>query len=201
MLIIGLTGGIGSGKTTVASLFAEKDIPVIDTDTISRKLTKKGQPGYLAVVNRFGRTILGPDNEIDRARLRAIVFEDETRRQELESLLHPVIKQEVLSQLTALSGNKYCIVVVPLLIEAGYQDIVNRILVVDTPEEKQVERVSKRDSLSQDEVKGIMHAQLSREARLQQADDVIENDGDVTQLSRQIEKLHQYYLGLADTRH
>lgn len=197
MLVIGLTGGIGSGKTTVANLFAHYNIPVIDTDLISRQITKKGNIGYQAVVDSFGSDILDTDGEIDRNRLKTIVFQDETKRKKLELLLHPIIKQQTLVQIKIHGDSPYCIVVIPLLVEAGFQDIVNRVLVVDVPDKIQLQRVMRRDQLSGNEAEAIMNTQLSREARLDHADDVIVNDSNMENLSAKVSQLHHYYLELA----
>lgn len=196
MLRIGLTGGIGSGKSTVADLFAAHGVPVIDTDVIARQLVAPGSALLPQLRDCFGENILAADGSLDRARLRKTVFADPGKLQQLEHLLHPAIHAEVLAQISGLNS-RYCMVVIPLLLEKGWQSLVDRILLVDCPEALQVDRTTRRDTITADEVRAIMATQSTRELRLAAADDVIHNDGDMTRLQQQVDQLHPYYLELA----
>lgn len=196
MLRVGLTGGIGSGKSTVAALFARHGVPIIDTDEIARTLAAPGKPVHREIVSAFGREVLGTTGEIDRVRLRKIVFGDTTERKRLEAILHPRVRTEVTAQTTALRA-AYCLVVVPLLIEAGFTDLVDRVLVIDTNENLRLERTKARSSLNETEIQGIMASQLGRQERLQKADDVITNNSDIAHLEREVARLHGTYLTLA----
>ena len=200
MLKIGLTGGIGSGKTTVAHYFAALGVPVIDADQIARELVGPGQPALQAIVNAFGTTVLDNNGQLDRARLRARVFGAEAhpgQRQLLESILHPLIRAEMQRRAQAMTA-PYGLLSIPLLVEGGQTDQVERILVVDAPEAMQYQRVRQRDNVSSDaEITAILRAQASRQQRLAVADDVIVNDADLEKLHQQILALHELYLGLA----
>lgn len=196
MLGIGLTGGIGSGKSTVAELFARRGVPVIDTDVIARELVAPGQPALAEIVHDFGNELLNAHGQLDRAQLRQRVFEDPAARRRLESILHPRIRAAVQERVAALDA-PYCLIVVPLLVETKFDELVDRVLVVDLDEEVQRERVSRRDGVSIDAVGRIMAAQASRSVRLAQADDVISNNGNVDDLERAVDRLHAQYLALA----
>ena len=198
MLRVGLTGGIGSGKSTIASLFVMRGVPVIDTDEIARSLTEPGQECYDEIVRIFGDAILDGNRRIDRDRLRERVFDNADERHRLEAILHPRIRVIVLDKLTALEA-PYVIVVVPLLIESGFTDLVDRVLVVDTMENVQIQRTAARSGLTEPEIRKIMSAQASRAQRLQLANDVIENNGDRKQLEAEVERMHRWYLSLATT--
>src|SRR3989344_3455407 len=171
MLRVGLTGGIGSGKSTVAMLFVHHGVPIIDTDEIARTLTAPGEPAHREIASAFGREVLGATGEIDRAHLRKIVFGDAAERRRLEAILHPRIRTEVTARTTA-SRAAYCLVVAPLLIEADFTDLVDRVLVIDANESLRLERTKARSGLSETEIQGIMTSQLGRQERLQKADDV-----------------------------
>jgi dephospho-CoA kinase len=198
MLRVGLTGGIGSGKSTIASLFVMRGVPVIDTDEIARSLTEPGQECYDEIVRVFGDAILDGNRRINREQLRERVFDNADERHRLEAILHPRIRVIVRKKLTALEA-PYVIVVVPLLIESGFTDLVDRVLVVDTLENVQIQRTATRSGLSEPEIRKIMSAQASRAQRLQLANDVIENNGDRKQLEAEVERMHQWYLSLATT--
>ncbi|OGI49908.1 MAG: dephospho-CoA kinase [Candidatus Muproteobacteria bacterium RIFCSPHIGHO2_12_FULL_60_33] len=198
MLRVGLTGGIGSGKSTIAALFVMRGVPVIDTDEIARGLTEPGQETFDEIVRAFGDTILDENRRIDRHRLRERVFDNTDERRRLETILHPRIRAIVREKLAALE-TPYGIVVVPLLIESGFSDLVDRVLVVDAMENVQIQRTASRSGLSEPEIRKIMSAQISRAQRLQQANDVIENNGDRKQLEAEVERMHQWYLSLATT--
>lgn len=192
MLRIGLTGGIGSGKSTVAALFAQHGAPVIDTDEISRALTAPGQPAVAAIIRAFGPGVQNPAGALDRAALRDLVFRDRSKRHLLEQILHPLIRREVERRLEGLHA-PYVVIVAPLLIESGFTDLVDRILVVDAKEEDQIRRVQQRSGLTEPEIRRILAAQLGREARLAHADDVIVNDADMAHLAQAVQRLDQAY--------
>jgi len=196
MLVVGLTGGIGSGKSTVAALFAEKNVPIIDTDVIARELTQPGQHAYQEIIHHFTHQILQKDKTIDRSKLRHIIFTHDSERHWLERLLHPLIREEMKRQ-TNFHQTPYCIIVIPLLTESTPDPIIQRILVVDTTEELQKSRVEERDRISADILSRILDSQSSREKRLKKADDVITNTGHLEELKAQVEDLHQRYLLLS----
>lgn len=198
MLRVGLTGGIGSGKSTIASLFTMRGVPVIDTDEIARGLTEPGQETFDEIVRVFGDSTLDENRRIDRNRLRERVFDNTDERRRLETILHPRIRIIVQEKLATLEA-PYGIVVVPLLIESGFTDLVDRILVVDALENVQIQRTTARSGYCEPEIRKIISAQASRAQRLQQADDVIENNGDRKQLEAEVERIHQWYLSLAAT--
>jgi len=198
MLVVGLTGGVGSGKSTAAELFARHGAAITDTDSIAHALTLPGQPALDAIRKALGGEYLTPAGELDRARLRRKVFSDASARKALENLLHPLIRQAVASELSRHTASPYCIIVVPLLFETGaYGDLIDRALLVDCPESLQVERVMSRGILTKTEVLAIMSAQSARQERLTLADDIIVNDGDLQKLADQVEVFHKKYLRLA----
>jgi len=196
MLVVGLTGGIGSGKSTVAELFAEKNVPIIDTDIISRQIIQPEQPAFKEVVNHFGKSILQPDQQINRKLLREIIFNKPAEKVWLENLLHPIIRAEMVKQINS-HYTPYCIAVIPLLIESKFNPMVQRILVVDATEDLQLARVKQRDSLSDELASSILKTQASRVERLKCADDIINNNGKLNDLKLQVQKLHLNYLTLA----
>lgn len=196
VLKIGLTGGIASGKTTVSDLFSALGAEVIDTDVLSRELVEPGQPALDEIRQAFGDDVLNAAGQLDRAGLRNRIFTDDAARQRLEGILHPRIRAEMLRRVAA-STAPYTIVVVPLLIETGQQDLVDRVLLVDAPESTQRERAAQRDGADIAQIDRIIAAQASRVARLEHADDVITNDGDTAKLRDAVEALHRTYLRLA----
>jgi dephospho-CoA kinase len=195
MLRVGLTGGIASGKSTVAELFARLGAGVIDTDAVAREVVAKGEPGLCAVTAEFGDDILLDTGELDRRALRALVFRDPERLARLNALLHPLIRARTLQRLEALDA-PYAIIVVPLLFETGFTELVDRTLVVDCPEAEQLARLRRRDALTQDEAEAMVGAQLDRASRRARAQDVIDNSGDLARLKAQVESLHAQYLAL-----
>jgi dephospho-CoA kinase len=196
--LVGLTGGIGCGKSTVADLFAVRGATVIDTDLIAHRLTAPGGIALPAIRTQFGDVFIGPDGAMDRARMRAHVFADAAEKQKLEAILHPLIRQETERAATNASGT-YVIFVVPLLIESGtWKERVSRVLVIDCPEQLQVERVMRRSGLTEAQVRAIMAAQVSRDVRLAAADDIVVNDSDVNAITPQVDRLHAFYCTLAD---
>ena len=196
MLRIGLTGGIGSGKSTVAALFAAKGAPVIDTDEIARDAVRIDSPAYAAIIDAFGKAILDEQAAIDRARLRERVFSDPGARRRLEVILHPRIHAEVETQLARLNA-PYCVLVVPLLIETDFHKLVDRILVVDADEASQIARTVARSGLPRTTVEAILAAQTDRATRRARADDLITNSGEVSELASQVDALHDRYLALS----
>lgn len=197
--VVGLTGGIGSGKSAVADLFAECGILVVDTDAIAHALTAPGGAAMPAIRAEFGAAVAAADGALDRAAMRAIVFADPAARQRLEAILHPMIRRESERLLAAdAARSPYAILMVPLLIEAGgYRERVDRVAVVDCAEATQIARVMGRNGLAREEVQRILAAQATRAERLAAADDVIDNDGDLAALRPQIERLHVNYLAYA----
>jgi dephospho-CoA kinase len=199
--IVGLTGGIGSGKSAVADLFAAHQASVIDTDVVSHMLTAAGGAAMPPIRAAFGERMIMPDGALDRAAMRAYVFAQPEARQRLEAILHPLIRAEVDRLVNAESLRShylYTVLVVPLLVESGtYRQRVQRIAVVDCSETTQVRRVMARNGLSQNEVERILQAQATRAERLAIADDVIENEGQLATLAPQVAQLHEKYLGLA----
>ena len=199
MLVVGLTGGMGSGKTTVSNLFAELGVPVIDTDLIGRQLTDPGSEVLDEVRTMFTDEVMHADGTLDRAALRRLVFKDTPARRRLEALLHPRIRKRV-GQDLALLDVPYSIVVIPLLVEAGgYRDVLDRVLVIDCPQAMQIERVMLRSDLSRDEVEAMLATQASREKRLAVANDVILNTTTPDVLRTQVIRLHQHYGALANS--
>lgn len=196
MLVIGLTGGIGSGKSAVADLFAKLHVPIVDTDLIARRLVAPGETALQEIVEAFGPEVLQANGELDRGKLAQISFVDDSSRKRLESILHPRIRQAMRAQLQASQGD-YAIAVIPLLAEKAMQDEVDRVLVVDCPEALQVARVKQRDGRSDEQIKAIMLSQVSRQQRLALADDVIENTGSLQQLESLVVQLHHKYQRLS----
>jgi len=205
-LVIALTGGIGSGKSSVANILAELGAAVIDTDEIAHDLTAAGQPGARAIAREFGAGYLDADGALDRKRMRELVFSDAAAKQKLETLLHPMIRAEVanrIARVTAKTSSRppYIVLVVPLLIETGaYRKLAQRVLVVDSDEQQQVARVVRRSQLTPAAVAAIMANQASREERLRHADDIVRNDGDLATLRASVEALHQKYLEKASLK-
>lgn len=197
MFTVGLTGGIGSGKSTVADCFAAHGVPVIDTDAIARELTAPGEAALAAIRGAFGETVMHTDGTLDRAALRSRVFSDSAARRQLEAILHPRIRQAVEQRLAALTA-PYALIVIPLLVEtADYRDMLNRILVVDCPEDVQIARVRARSGLDSGQIRAIVAAQAGRGQRLGAADDVIVNTSTREALVAEVAALHQCYLALA----
>jgi dephospho-CoA kinase len=194
---IGLTGGIGSGKSTVADMFAARGATIVDTDLIAHRLTAPHGPAMPAIVAEFGPGFADAAGALDRARMRSLVFSDAGAKARLEAILHPRIRDAALAAAAAASGC-YVIYAVPLLIESGtWRERVTRILAVDCPEEVQIARVMARNNLPESQVRAIMAAQVSRQARLAAADDVIENSAGIEALAPQIDRLHDLYLAFS----
>jgi len=192
-MIIGLTGGIGSGKTAVSDTFKSLGIDIVDADVSSRRVVEKGQPALDDIQAHFGDGILDSENNLDRAKLREIIFKNPQERVWLEKLLHPKIAEHIKDQLES-SNSPYCILVSPLLLETEQKSYCSFVLVVDVPEEFQVTRTAKRDGVSEEQVKNIISAQIDREKRLEQADEIIINDGSMEELKEKVVVLHTKYL-------
>lgn len=195
-LLIGLTGGIGSGKSTVAELFKKRGANYVDADVVARDVVAPGTDALTAISAKFGSEILQQDGQLNRAKLRQVIFQDTSAKHWLESLLHPAIRQQMLQQLAA-SQTPYTLLVAPLLLENGLHKLVERVLVIDVTEQTQLARTIQRDSNSAEQVKAIMAAQLSREQRLTLADDIIDNNGSAKDLDAQVDYLHAKYLELS----
>lgn len=194
-LIIGLTGGIGSGKTMATDHFAKLGITIVDADLAARVVVEPGRPALQEIADHFGPGVLLPDGSLNRPALRAIVFADPEARRALERITHPRIAEEIARQLSA-STSPYTILVSPLLFESGQHRFATRTVLVDTTEVLQQQRAARRDGVSEEQIKAIMSAQMSREDRLARADDVLLNDGDVNHLHAAVETLHQRYLAM-----
>ena len=194
-MIIGLTGGIGSGKTAVSDCFAALGIDIVDADLASRVVVQKGKPCLFEIAQHFGEDILTSEAELDRAKLREIIFKSKDEKDWLESLLHPAIANQIKDELEA-SKSPYAILVSPLLLETNQKDLCSKVLVVDVSLETQVERTLKRDGVSEDQVRAIIKAQIARDDRLKLADEVILNDGSLEDLALAVKVLHKKFLSL-----
>lgn len=198
-MLIALTGGIASGKSAVAALFAEKGVPVFDTDQIARDVVEPGTPALAQIVAEFGSDVLGADGRLDRKRMREIVFADDEKRKRLEAITHPAIRAELARRSREADG-LYQIHVIPLLIESGRAEAYDRVLVVDVPEETQIQRLQQRDGTDEDGARRILAAQATRAERLSAADDVIVNTGTLEDLRGFVDTLHENYEMLAAAR-
>lgn len=198
MLVIGLTGGIGSGKTMASNHFASLGISVVDADVCSRVVVEPGTPALQQIAEHFGPSVIMADGSMNRAHLRQRIFINPDEKTWLENLLHPLIGAEIMRQLQA-SQSPYTILVSPLLLESSQHKLANRILLIDAPEETQISRTTIRDGVAADNVQAIMQAQLPRRERQSRADDIILNDGDLLHLQNEVERLHQCYLEMAKT--
>lgn len=196
MLKVGLTGGIGCGKSTVCALFSEMGATIIDTDILARVVVEPGSPGLASLVRHFTSTILQTDGSLDREALREIVFTDKAKLQLLESILHPLIRERLISNLASVQST-YVVVAIPLLFEKGWETEVDRILVVDCTVEQQLQRTQLRDNSDRQLIENIIQSQVSREHRLAAADDIIHNDKDIAALREQVERLHSRYSRIA----
>lgn len=196
MLTIGLTGGIGSGKSTTADYFAEKGITIIDSDQIARDVVAPKTEGLTKIIEHFGTMILDTKGELNRRKLREIIFNNDSERKWLENLLHPLIRQRMQQQI-AQAKSPYCIAVIPLLIETLPNPLIDRILVIDAPESEQLARTMHRDQAALEQIKNIIHSQAKREQRLAAANDILTNDKNLAHLKHQIDDLHLKYLELA----
>jgi dephospho-CoA kinase len=198
-LVIGLTGGIGSGKSAASAIFSRLGAPVIDADRIAHALVAPGESALAEIAAAFGTDILGSDGELDRDTLRRRVFADNGDRKRLEAILHPRIRRRI-QNFIRNTHYPYCVVVIPLLLETQQSDLVDRILVIDIPPETQASRVADRDGLDRQEIQAIIDVQAARETRLSAADDIIDNTGGLDALESQVRGLHDRYLEIAAGR-
>lgn len=198
-LVVGLTGGIASGKSSVANMFVKLGAGLVDTDIVAREVVAPGEPGLAAVAEAFGPEILLPSGGIDRAALRRLVFADDAKRRQLETILHPLIRARTRRRVAALTA-PYALVAVPLLVETNFGELVDRILVIDCPESLQLERLMRRDAIPRPEAEAMVRAQTERATRLRAAHDIIDNGGSTEATLRQVEQLHRRYLDLAALR-
>lgn len=196
MLKIGLTGGIGSGKSTVCRLFSELGVPIIDADIIARQLVEPNSPALEKLVAQFGKQILNPDSSLNRAYLRDLVFSDKNKKAQLDQIMHPLIYDEIEQQINGLNS-PYCIIAIPLLLETQQMQRVDRIVVVDCNADTQLLRVVSRDQVKPEQVLSIIASQMSRQQRLSFADDVIDNTCSPAHLAEQVKRLHNSYNLLA----
>lgn len=197
MLKIGLTGGIGSGKSTVAELFSDLGVTVIDADQISHQLTRSGSDSFKAIRQLLGDGYINAEGELDRKKSARYIFSDLEKKTALENILHPEIRQRMLQEVEQAEHDAYIILSIPLLLETDFTDLVDRILVVDADEAIRIQRTRQRDDRSEQEIRAIMRQQVDRDRRLQCADDVIYNNGDLEDLRNAVERLHQQYLAMA----
>ena len=198
-LVVGLSGGIGSGKTTVSDLFATYGVDIIDADVIVRQVVEPGTLALEAIVAKFGQQVLNQEGELNRSQLRQLVFSDPSNKDWLNQLLHPLIRQQMHRQ-TQAAQSSYCILSVPLLVESKLNTLVDRVLIVDVSEATQLKRTVLRDNSNIELISAIMAAQATRAERLAAADDVIQNEGHASDLVKQVAQLHQQYLRLAAKR-
>lgn len=197
MLKIGLTGGIGCGKTTVTQLFAALNVPIIDADTIAHRLVAPGQPALAQIRQTFGKALITAEGALDRKKMRDLIFSEGSAKHTLEAILHPLIYSTMQEQIAALQEAPYCIISVPLLFESKMEAIADRILVVDCPVEQQIERIKKRENMTLATIQAIIASQTSREIKLSKADDVIDNAEMETNLIEQVNTLHNLYISLS----
>ncbi len=198
-LRIGLTGGIGSGKSTACKIFEDLGVPVIDADKIAHELVTPHKPTLKKIIDTLGTDFLNKDGELDRKKLRAAIFDDVKTKKTLEAILHPIILEDIEHKITSIQA-PYCIICIPLLIEANAMSTVDRVLVVDAPSRLQISRASQRDNVAYSEIEKIANTQISNETRLTNADDILHNDQDIEYLRGQIKSLHKHYLKLAADR-
>ena len=193
--IVGVTGGIGCGKTAVTDYLAGKGITIADADLAARVVVEPGQPALEQIAAHFGTQIIQPDGYLDRKALREIVFQQPDERRWLEQLLHPIINQQLRDELSR-ADSAYSILVTPLLAETGQKTMVDRVMVIDIPEQLQIERTMARDNISQQQAEAILHSQASRQQRLSIADDIVDNSTSLAQLHSQLDTFHHHYLQL-----
>jgi len=194
-LKIGLTGGIGSGKSAACKIFSELGVPVIDADDIAHSLVKPEMPAFKEITKMFGNEVISTDGTLDRKIIRDKVFANETDRKRLEGILHPAVYEEIAVQVKNINS-KYCIISIPLLLETDASKTVDRILVIDVPRELQLDRAANRDKTNKSDIDAIIDSQISRKDRLSAADDIVDNKGNINDLRKRICDLHEFYLNI-----
>ena len=199
MFVVGLTGGIGSGKSTVAEMFTALEIDLVDADVAAREVVAPGTPALAEIVEHFGPDILMADGSLDRRKLRRVIFHQEQEKHWLETLLHPLIRRWLTQQISD-RRSAYCLLISPLLLETGQAEMVDRILVVDVSVETQISRTLARDGGEERTARAIIEAQIGRSQRLEHGDDIIDNELPVQSLRQQVQKLHQQYLTMAKAK-
>ena len=197
MLSIGLTGGIGSGKSEVASIFSQLGVPIIDADEIAHRVVQPGSEALAEITAHFGEEVLSADGTLDRARLADIVFDDPDLRNRLEAIIHPRVREQIRTDKARYEGLPYVIIVIPLLLESGQRDLVDRVLVVSADEAVRFERVRSRDHRTKAQIRAIMNSQVDDGRRRAAADDELDNNGSLEELRLSVEQLHEHYLALS----
>lgn len=197
MLTIGLTGGIGSGKSAASAQFEQQGIDIVDADVVSREVVEPGKPALKKIITHFSSDILDTSDELDRGKLRQLIFSDPEQKKWLEALLHPLIRDEIIRQLKA-SNSPYALLVSPLLFETDQNLLVDRTLLIDVPVELQIKRATKRDNDNTAQIKKIIASQLPREYKIEKTDDIISNEFDLSSLEKAVKQQHQFYLELAN---
>lgn len=200
MLKVGLTGGIGSGKSAATEMFANLGINIIDADIISHQLTQSGSEGFYEIKRLFGDEFIASNGELDRKKIAQVIFSDPQKKTALENILHPKIKQQMLDEIELLSANNYIILAIPLLIESNFTDLVDRIIVVDTDDAARIKRIQQRDDRPDDQIRNIIKQQITRDDRLQRADDILNNNGNLDDLRAAVNKLDDKYLRIASQK-
>lgn len=193
-LTVGVTGGIGSGKTAVTEFFARRGITIVDADIAARIVVEPGKPALIEIEKRYGTDILS-SGSLDRRKLRTIIFDNSDEKEWLENLLHPLIREQIIHELKNVEST-YAVLVSPLMLETNQNELVDRVLVVDVPENIQIERTMARDNMTKEQTRQILNNQIQRKQRVAKADDVVDNSGSLEQLHQSLEKLHQFYLSL-----
>jgi dephospho-CoA kinase len=199
-LLIGLTGGVASGKSSVAALFAQHGVTVIDSDLIARQQVAQGSAALAEITQQFGTDLLTAEGELNRPAMRQLIFNDGNAKRQLEAILHPRIKQAMLREISHHTQKPYLILAIPLLFECGWQDSVDRILVINVTAQQQLDRLTRRDQISTELAQAMIGAQIDAERRRHRADDIIDNRGDLAELAPQVLRQHQFYLALASAR-
>ena len=200
MLKVGLTGGIGSGKSAVTEMFANLGINIIDADIISHQLTQPGSESFNEIKQLFGDEFIASNGELDRKKIAQVIFSDPQKKTALENILHPKIKQKMLDEIEHLSANNYIILAIPLLIESNFTDLVDRIIVVDADDATRIKRIQQRDNRPDDQIRNIIKQQITRDDRLQRADDILNNNGNLDDLRAAVNKLDDKYLSIASQK-